>query len=378
MTSKKKNLIINIIFYTAIVILYGFVIFVIVTKFNGGTVYLFDIRYDMVLTNSMSERNENHLDFLEGTTQIQPYDVVRSKKITDDTELQLKDVVLFKSKELGNSTVMHRIAEIVTTNSTISVLGGKEASYKGNKCITLPQYTSRITLTSVSLKSIEVEFLSTEDYKGNYAFNYGGYYKDSIEHTSIKIDDYYKCNVICYSNSEASMTTGIYPNVLTDSYITRVKYTTNEGKEFEIAAEEYTPVEGDYSKPCNFIDFYKLRGDAAKNFDNGGKVFARSDLISKVDHIIPKIGHAIRYLTSIPGIIMFIGLALIITVFSYLYNRSSKKKTVPEGTVADEEGTKEENNSPDESGANSEDPPNEESAVEQTQERKENIDEEKN
>ena len=328
MTLNKKKLVTNIIFYTLIVIIYGFVIFQVIVKFNGGIVYIFDNRV-VVLTKSMSTKNENHLDFLEGTTQIQAYDLVQSKKINEDTELKLKDVVLFKSPDLGGKTVMHRIAEIVQKSDTLSIYNSKQYDFNNIKTISLDDYNSYIGLSNESLKSIEIDYLSKEENLNVFAFNYGGEYKPS-EGTSIKIDNYYKNTVISYSESKADKPSRICPSSLATGYITSIRYTTNSGKTFEYVAESYTGYNPEeiYETPVNVVDYYKLRGDAAKDFDNNGIEFARADLISKVENVIPKMGYVVSFLSSIPGIILLVGLAIIITVTSYFYNRIPKTKVV--------------------------------------------------
>lgn len=325
MTSKKKKLVTNIIFYTLIVLIYGFVIFQLIVKFNGGVVYLFDTRFDVVLTDSMSKKNENHLDFLDGTSQIQVYDVVSSKKINDNTELNLKDVVLFKNPDLQGRTVMHRIAEITQKYDTLKINTAVEYTFNGVKTISLTTYGSSIYLSDQSLKSIEVEFVSNILSESYFSFNIGGSYVDG-ELTTTKIDNYYQHKLVALTNTKAAIPTRIVPTILDDAYITKVTYTTNTDRTFDFGAADYIKPEAEiFEAKVNVIDFYKLRGDKAKDFDAGGKEFERSELISKVDNVIPKLGYIVRFLNSIPGMILLIGLAIIITVTSYFYNRIPKK-----------------------------------------------------
>lgn len=334
MTLKKKRLVANIIFYTLIVLIYGFVISMLITKFTtgGGTIYLFNIRYDVVLTGSMSQRNEYHLDFLEGTTQIQQYDVVRSRKIDDGTKLNVKDVVLFTNHYLGNITDMHRIVNITEKYDTLTVYNSEAAQIDDKKTIHLNDYSSYIRMTDTQVSKIELSVLSPNMYDYDYAFGFGGDYLEST-FTSEKVGNYYVSTVTCLHNSSAAKPISIVKNNHNGSYIASVTFTTPNGNTYSFTGDDYTPVEGEpFEKHYNIRELYEVRGDKAKDSDG---IFERSSIQSRVENILPKAGYVVRYLTSIPGILMFVGLGIIISVTSYFYNKSSikKEKQSTQGTI---------------------------------------------
>ena len=60
----------------------------------------------------MSKKNEKYKDFLEGhDDQIQRMDVVRSKNVDKNTELNVYDIILFEDKTTSVGTNMHRIVD---------------------------------------------------------------------------------------------------------------------------------------------------------------------------------------------------------------------------------------------------------------------------
>ncbi len=297
------------------------------------------------MTDSMSVRNPEYADFLEGTTQYQVYDVVVSHKLGTDEVLNIKDVVLFKNPEMGNRTVMHRIVGRTEEYDTLKVNNISKELFNGNEVIHFNSYSSKIYLTELSIKSIELEVLSDHSYNNDYSYSVGmQHYTGNVE--SSQKDSYYKHHVTYSSTTEASMTSAIYTAVDKPGYLSSVKYTLNSGKTFEFKASDYIPSEEPFEKHYNIRYLYEIRGDKSNTSD--GTKFRNSDIYSKVDNVFRKLGFATRFLTSIPGIIMFVGLAIIISLTIYFYNKKSVKKEKQsekgkiEDTVErnDDEGTK--------------------------------------
>lgn len=291
-------------------------------KANGGTFYLFDNRFDVVLTDSMSAKNEKYLDFLEGTEQIQPMDLVTSKKINSGTELKVKDVVLFNNPSMNNVTVMHRIVDITTKGDEFEISNAKLVNYKGYDSLELLTYSSYIKLSNLDVRTIELNFITPEEYQNNYSFNIGGsYYTPNVE--SEQKDGYYIHHVSYTRSSSSPVETMINTTTSKENYVLSIKYLTERNTVIEFNANEFgTPSDNTYSKLYNAYELYELRGDKANTSDG---IFTKDKLISKVTLVASKLGLVFRYLSSIPGIIMIFGLGLIITVSSYLYNRASIK-----------------------------------------------------
>lgn len=103
----------DVISVILIVLLFGFISLELVQKFRHEPIYWFGYRTDVVLTDSMSEVAPEHADFLAGhDDRIQKNDLVQSKKIDDQTELNLYDIVMVPSSVYG--TVVHRIVKVET------------------------------------------------------------------------------------------------------------------------------------------------------------------------------------------------------------------------------------------------------------------------
>ena len=111
---KKKVKVSNIVLDVLCVILFVFTAYGIVLKFTNNSIYLFGTRNDVVLTDSMSYKNEDPKvqEFLEGhDDQLKIGYLTFSEKVTDNTKLELYDIVIFKNRETGLETI-HRIVDI--------------------------------------------------------------------------------------------------------------------------------------------------------------------------------------------------------------------------------------------------------------------------
>ncbi len=114
MAEKKKVKVSSILIYSVCVFLFLFAAYGIVIKLTRNSIYLFGVRSDAVLTESMSYKNDDPVvqEFLTGhDDQLQKGDLVYSEKVTSDTELNVYDIVIFKSHDTGLETI-HRIVDI--------------------------------------------------------------------------------------------------------------------------------------------------------------------------------------------------------------------------------------------------------------------------
>ena len=111
---KKSIKISNIILNTICALIFIFVAYELILKFTNNSIYLFGVRSDVVLSDSMSYKNKEPeiQEFLKGhDNQLQVGDLVYSQKVTKKTDLKVYDIVLFKNKDSGLVTI-HRIVEI--------------------------------------------------------------------------------------------------------------------------------------------------------------------------------------------------------------------------------------------------------------------------
>lgn len=122
-STKKKSLIqiakfvFNVFFYTLIFLVIVVALIGLIGKLQGKskTVKLFGYSYFIVATNSMERKNEEYADFLAGhDDQIMVGDLVVTRNIPDDYELQVYDIVTFIR---GGDVIIHRIVEVKTNGN---------------------------------------------------------------------------------------------------------------------------------------------------------------------------------------------------------------------------------------------------------------------
>ena len=128
--NKKTKLILDIVSYVFVFLFFVAALASCILKFSGVKFNVFGSRYDVVLTDSMSEKNEKYKEFLEGhDDQFNAFDVVKSEKIEKQSDIKLYDVVLYNDPNIGLN--MHRIVNIVedgkdtikATDSSIKTIG---------------------------------------------------------------------------------------------------------------------------------------------------------------------------------------------------------------------------------------------------------------
>jgi len=332
MTSKKKRLITNIIFYTVLVIIYTIGIYAVVTKFNGGVVYLGNIRFDTILTDSMSSRNPETEEFLKDTTQLQVYDVVVSEKINDNTDLKVKDCVIFNSKSL-KKTVCHRIVSISEEGIefTVKAASIEKPSFLDKDLLYLtPGGTIRLGLSDFT--DVEIVAYTDQLYDTGYYAVYlpskeGEKPKpEPCEVVTEKIDNYYKHTITYHREFKQTSSNTIRCLNVDKKYIEKVTYKTYSNKTYVFNATDFVPDEmNNFKKYFDGRYLYEIRADKAAAADTDG-VYRRDQIDAKVINILPKAGYINRFLLSIPGLILIVGLAVIITVASFFLSKDQAKK----------------------------------------------------
>lgn len=334
MKLSKKTLVLNITFYVVIALIYGVVIFALIVKFNNGTIYLFNKRVDIVLTDSMSERNKNHEDYLSDTTQIQPFDMVVSEAIKEDTEIKEKDCVLFKNPNL-NKLVVHRVVNVYEEGIAFEVEGGKKESFNNEEMFSIEKVDGKITMGTLDYRSISITAYSPQEYSVYFVIMQG---KNPVETTveTTKLSEGIYKHIVSYTRDTLSpFKTFIYEGTDQDLYISSITYVSDSQGTLTFNATDFTPNEsGNYKKMYNPYYLYEIRADKSSTSDG---IFERDIIEAKVTGVIPKLGHVIHFIQSIPGVIMLVGITIIIAVASFFWTKNAVKKGNEE--VVEQEST---------------------------------------
>ena len=168
-------------------------------------------------------------------------------------------------------------------------------------------------------------FESPFAYSNFYSLQIGTAFEIPTSHSSIQLESgYYEHTMVYERTATYPVKLSIHRSLMQESYITSWSIECDKTKNFTVIPEDYVPtVEKSNYKFFNSYFLYETRGDKAKDSDG---IFERNVLISRVTAVAPKLGYFVRFITSIPGIILIIGLAIIFTISAYFYNRVPKKK----------------------------------------------------
>lgn len=340
MNKKTKRILANIAFYLVLVLIYGVAILALVNKFNKETLYFFNNRVDIVLTDSMSVRNENHAEYLSDTKQIQPFDLIVSKEIKEDTELNEKDCVLFKNPNYNNEVVVHRIVHIYEEGISFKIEQANKTTFNNEDVFSLDALEGEVTMAALDYTSISITAYSTKLSSSYYVISQGKNVVPTTVETTAISDNVYK-HVINYTReSSAPYKTFISAGTDEEVYISSITYDSKSQGVLTFNASELTLDENNnYKKLFNPYYLYEIRADKSNSSDG---VFERKELISKVTNVIPKVGHVTHFLQSIPGIIMLVGLTVIITVASFFLNKPAKNKNKDDNSVEKDDNSSKE------------------------------------
>ena len=319
---SKKGKIIDIVSWVVVLILFGTSLFLLLTRKADGTVQVFGNRFDVVLTTSMASKNPEHEEFLNGTSQIQKMDVVRSKLVNINTELNVYDVVVYKDRRIG--TNMHRIVDKkVDTQDEVYL---QEATINEDGSILLSTHNAAIYTNTFVFASATFEIYSESD-----TFSDGYYFAINNVVTTYSLTSEQVGSLYCYKVTinnpykYSSKLTMVHSKAFAyeSEQIRRLNFDAAKGY-ISLNGNNFTLKETDlYECISNKSYLYEIRGDAAKTEDGWYEI---SEIYSCVDQVIPKAGYVVRYLTSIPGIIMLVGIGLVIVVADFLFEYVDKKK----------------------------------------------------
>ena len=149
-TKPKKSIpriIGDVVFYAVIltIIIAGVIGIIGKIKGKNNSIIVFGYSFYVVQTNSMERKNEAYADFLEGhDDQIQVGDLVITKKIPKNYDLQLYDIVTF---EREGRTIIHRIVKITDSSN------GPLYTTRGDSNNTNDGKRSRDLLTGILVKN---------------------------------------------------------------------------------------------------------------------------------------------------------------------------------------------------------------------------------
>ena len=310
----------DIVSTTLVVILFIFVAILIYMKFSGRTIYFFGYRFDVVMTDSMSEKNEEYAEFLKGHDQIQPMDVVISQELNDDVPLDVYDVVIYKDPTIG--TNMHRIVDKETLGDKTEFASVTRSRYQNQDVLVFGELKSRITISSIHFDGIEIISYSPQPYDSFYAVNFLSNQKTLQYQTTLLPEGYYKNTITLENTTKAIGNLNIVRNKASgEDYISSIK--VKGPKKNIVITKESVQQDGDSSLLYNIYERYEIRGDKSNTADGW---FLREDIYSKQLATLPKFGYPIYYLTSIWGILMIVGVALLLTFVSYFWDKINLSK----------------------------------------------------
>lgn len=306
-----------------LVLLYTFVIVELVFKFTGQPVYLFGNRYDVVKTDSMSVKNEDPRvqEFLKDRNdQIQPFDLVVSKKTDKNTKFELYDKVLFNHPKFG--TDCHRVVNIQYFGDSITTQG--VSSFDDN-LFKFDSNSSFIETSTLPFSKVEMIVYSKKPYDHNFHINC---YQKSQDYNveSIKEGDMYISTLTFNNSSTAPIQlhiTRYYPESV--DFIKELKIYSVNGDITLNGSMIKQAEEPNHIFSFNPQQRLLIRGDKA-DFDSDDGWYTTNEIYSKVVDVVPKAGYFFAYLSSIWGMIMIIGIALIITITTYLCDKENKKE----------------------------------------------------
>lgn len=321
MEKKQKstfNKIFDIASWVVVILLFVTTTLLLIFRKSDATSQIFKHRYDVVLSESMSYKNENHKDFLEGhDDQIQKMDLVKSEIVNDNTELHVYDIILFDNPWI-NAVDMHRIVDIRDYScDEIAIL---KSEINDNHEIVLKEQASSLAVYDTLSTDINITFVSnSETYSDGYQFAFGNkIYQETVE--SVKVGDTYEHRVRVTRDSSMPIKFTMIHNEIFDYGSERIKkiyFTSNRGV-VDADGSVFKEVDDKLVYKTNVFYEYEIRGDAANTSDGWYKI---EDIHSRVTKIIPKAGYFFRFINSLPGLLTIIGLGVIIIITDFLIDK---------------------------------------------------------
>lgn len=343
MSSKKvnKRKLFDILTFVGTLVFFLLALTCAILKHSGASFLFGKTRYDVVLTDSMSAKNDKYSSFLEGhDDQYQRFDLVKSKKVKSPEDLNVYDVVIYNDPNVGNN--MHRIVSI-KDNGCDSVnfkyaSKSTSGSYSG---VSMTEVVSSVETSNLSFFDAEFSIFTTDSSNQNrYNFNV---ISTSLtpEITKTEVDG---GAILTYKiKRETSIPGSLHIAHKFDSFdyskdlIISTKVELSKGT-LELVTDSLVSNESDLHGEYNKRYLFEIRGDKSEYSDG---YFAFEDIQSKVVKRIPKLGHLFRYLESFWGIMMFVLLGAILLTYSIVKDILEKKGKLASSGVSTSEGSSE-------------------------------------
>ena len=320
---SHRKIVSKILGYSLVGFVFALIAIGMFYKFAKKPFYFYNTRADVVLTDSMSTKNEKYQEFLKGTKQIQAFDFVLSERITDKTKLKVYDVVVFDNPDIGID--MHRIVDIDYVGDTFELNDLSQEKIGDLNTFKYSSPASSIVLKgSYIYTDFEVVTYTQNAYdEEEFYFNVGNNQVTPVVTSNQESNGYYK-NVIQY-HRDSSSPIGFSITKKSYEFNSYFEYVKLSGGKKDILINSNTvneAVDGEYA--FNINERYLIRGDKA-NTDDGW--YERSRLQAKVVNVIPKIGLFVRFLSTPFGAIMIIGLMFIpISYWTFFKKKIEREK----------------------------------------------------
>ena len=319
---KSRKIVSNVLSFSLIGFLFLVVIISLIYKSTKKPFYFFNTRYDVVLTDSMSVKNPEHADFLKGhNDQIQAFDFVVSEKVTDNTKLNVYDIVVFDNPDIGID--MHRIIDIENVGDTFELNNLSKDTINTHDVFKFHELDSSIFLkTAFTFSKIEVVTYSTEPYDpSEYYININN--NEVQVEVSTHIYAGYYVNYLTYDRNSLSPATFSITKKSYEFYSSFASIKLYGGKKQCLITPDLVKEVDQQELMLNTSQKYKIRGDKAKTDDGW---YTRDKIQSKVVKVIPKFGYVARFLSSPYGTILILGIALIPILYWVIFDTKGKKK----------------------------------------------------
>lgn len=337
-TKQKSKKVFDVISFTLVFLLFICSLICLIARLNGARFDLFGNRYDVVLTNSMSYKNDEHLDFLKNdNNQFNAFDLAISKPLPaeglspDEGGLKKHDIVIYTDRYIG--TNMHRIVDIddkyyerVYFKEATQVTTGE---YVG---VTLDKVSSQILTNDIRWNTMSFTTFSTLENTDNFnIWILNSFYTPSVTRTTVN-GGYLTTYTITKSSTSPGVLKISHKSIYdySSEIITSVfiKSPDNDSKNINVDMDKLVPSNEEpetFMATFNKQFIYQIRGDAAKDADGW---YSYNELQSLVVGNAPGMGYPIRFMGSIWGGIMFALLAFLILIVDIIATRMDKKEAV--------------------------------------------------
>ena len=322
---KKTKNIFSIVGWVVVFLLFILSIICVIVRFSGSRYTIFGSRYDVVLTNSMSEKNEKYKEFLEGhDDQINAFDLVKSKEVKSGDDIKVFDVVIYNDRYIG--TNMHRIVDKVKdAKEDITFTNSSIVELDGNKGFLLEDVDSNVISNDISFDELEmVTYSKTENASDNFYFNvFTQNYIPTV--TSEKLGSGYKFTYKIHRDTTAPGQIAISHKSFynySNEVVLSLKVNSAAGG-IECSPDNFSEINGtDLTAEFNPHYKFEIRGDKSETSDGW---YTLSDIEGVVVNNYRGMGYLFRFLGSIWGGLMFVLLAILIIVVDIISGRMDKK-----------------------------------------------------